>query len=63
MHHLLMGKETRQTRAQMSTAIKSFENQVGQIAASLSQREPGKFPSQVIPNPNGGHETAKAITL
>ncbi|CAB4278769.1 unnamed protein product [Prunus armeniaca] len=63
MHHLLMGKETRQTRAQMSTAIKSFENQVGQIAASLSQKEPRKFPSQVIPNPNGGHETAKAITL
>ncbi|CAL2257843.1 unnamed protein product [Prunus armeniaca] len=47
----------------MSTAIKSLENQVGQIAASLSQREPGKFPSQVIPNPNGDHETAKAITL
>ncbi|CAL2228629.1 unnamed protein product [Prunus armeniaca] len=44
-------------------AIKSLENQVGQIATSLSQREPGKFPSQVIPNPNGGHETAKAITL
>ncbi|CAL9029752.1 unnamed protein product, partial [Prunus brigantina] len=47
----------------MSTAIKSLENQVGQIAASLSQREPEKFPSQVIPNPNGGHETAKVITL
>ncbi|KAI5347397.1 hypothetical protein L3X38_015276 [Prunus dulcis] len=31
--------------------------------ASLSQREPGKFPSQVIPNPNGGHDTANAITL
>ncbi|CAL2240576.1 unnamed protein product [Prunus armeniaca] len=56
-------QETRQTQAQMSTAIKSLENQVGQIATSLSQREPGKFPSQVIPNPNGGHETAKAITL
>ncbi|CAL9013424.1 unnamed protein product, partial [Prunus brigantina] len=56
-------QETRQTQAQMSTAIKSLENQVGQIAASLSQREPGTFPSQVIPNPNGGHETAKAITL
>ncbi|XP_020417999.1 uncharacterized protein LOC109948709 [Prunus persica] len=56
-------QETRQTQAQMSTAIKSLENQVGQIAASLSQREPGKFPSQVIPNPNGGHDTANAITL
>ncbi|CAL2259848.1 unnamed protein product [Prunus armeniaca] len=32
-------------------------------ASLLAQREPGKFPSQVIPNPNGGHETAKAITL
>ncbi|BBH05336.1 plant U-box 23 [Prunus dulcis] len=31
--------------------------------ASLSQRELGKFPSQVIPNPNGGHDTANAITL
>ncbi|KAI5334934.1 hypothetical protein L3X38_025067 [Prunus dulcis] len=47
----------------MSTTIKSLENQVGQIATSLSQREPGKFPSQVIRNSNGGHETAKAITL
>ncbi|CAL2266116.1 unnamed protein product [Prunus armeniaca] len=56
-------QETRQTQAQTSTAIKSLENQVGQIATSLSQREPGQFPSQVIPNPNGGHETAKAITL
>ncbi|XP_034197286.1 uncharacterized protein LOC117612730 [Prunus dulcis] len=56
-------QETRQTQAQMSTAIKSLENQVGQIAASLSQREPGKFPSQVIPNPNGGHDTANVITL
>ncbi|XP_008234839.1 PREDICTED: uncharacterized protein LOC103333720 [Prunus mume] len=56
-------QEISQTQAQMSTAIKSLENQVGQIAASLSQREPGKLPSQVIPNPNGGHDTAKAITL
>ncbi|CAL2277181.1 unnamed protein product [Prunus armeniaca] len=33
------------------------------ISASLSQREPGKLLSQVIPNPNEGHKTAKAITL
>ncbi|KAI5323941.1 hypothetical protein L3X38_033014 [Prunus dulcis] len=55
-------RETRQTHAQMSTTIKSLENQVGQIAASLSQREPGKLPSQVIPDPNGGHEL-KSVTL
>ncbi|KAH0976399.1 hypothetical protein GBA52_026118 [Prunus armeniaca] len=33
------------------------------VDASLSQREPGKLLSQVIPNPNEGHKTAKAITL
>ncbi|KAI5313221.1 hypothetical protein L3X38_042395 [Prunus dulcis] len=33
------------------------------LLAPLSQREPGKLPRQVLPNPNGGHETAKEITL
>ncbi|CAL2238604.1 unnamed protein product [Prunus armeniaca] len=69
MHHHLMGKHSRfyaGNKANTGTNVYSNqepENQVGQIATSLSQREPGKFPSQVIPNPNGGHQTAKAITL
>ncbi|KAB2603035.1 hypothetical protein D8674_004040 [Pyrus ussuriensis x Pyrus communis] len=32
-------------------SIANLENQVGQIAAVLSQREPGKLPCQVVVNP------------
>ncbi|CAL8993303.1 unnamed protein product [Prunus brigantina] len=39
-----------------------MEIQLGQIADSLNQREPGKFPSQTNVNPKH-HEQAKAITV
>ena len=32
-------------------AISKLENQVGQLATQVGEREKGKFPSQPIPNP------------
>ncbi|CAN6557361.1 unnamed protein product [Malus baccata var. baccata] len=41
-----------------------MKNQIGQIVEFMGQfREQGKLPSSTIVNPNGGFETAKAITL
>ena len=34
-------------------AISKLENQVGQLANQMGEREKGKFPSQPIPNPKG----------
>ncbi|KAK3228816.1 hypothetical protein Dsin_000697 [Dipteronia sinensis] len=48
--------ETRQS-------IKNIENQIGHIASSLSQRDQGRLPSQVIQNSKGNQESTKAITL
>ncbi|CAL9020190.1 unnamed protein product [Prunus brigantina] len=47
---------------QHSAALTKMEIQLGQIADSLNQREPGKFPSQPNVNPKH-HEQAKAITV
>jgi len=39
---------------QMNTqAISKLENQVGQLATHVGEREKGKFPSQPVPNPKG----------
>ena len=34
-------------------AISKLENQVGQLATQVGEREKGKFPSQPVPNPKG----------
>ena len=34
-------------------AISKLKNQVGQLATQVGEREKGKFPSQLIPNPKG----------
>ena len=51
-----------------------MENQVGQLATQVGEREKGKFPSQPIPNPKGqyaiigssssthAHESIQSIT-
>ena len=49
-------QETRQS-------IKNLENQIEQIATSLSQRDQGRLPSQVIQNPRGNMESCKENTL
>ena len=55
-------------------AISKLENQVGQLATQVGEREKGKFPSQPIPNPKGqyaingssssthAHESVQSIT-
>jgi hypothetical protein len=40
--------------SQLNTqAISKLENQVGQLATQVVEREKGKFPSQPVPNPKG----------
>ncbi|KAM1097138.1 hypothetical protein ACFX19_014832 [Malus domestica] len=44
--------------------VDQLEKQIRQIADFVSKfRDPGQLPSSTIQNPNGGFETAKAITL
>ena len=44
--------------------VGELKNQMGQVAEFMGQfREQGKLPSSTVMNPNGGFETAKAITL
>ncbi|CAN6573211.1 unnamed protein product [Malus baccata var. baccata] len=44
--------------------VDQLEKQMGQIAEVVGQiRDQGKLPSSTIPNPMGGFESAKAITL
>ncbi|CAN6547370.1 unnamed protein product [Malus baccata var. baccata] len=44
--------------------VDQLEKQVGQIAEFVGKfRDPGQLPSSTIPNPKGGFESAKAITL
>ncbi|CAN6554997.1 unnamed protein product [Malus baccata var. baccata] len=44
--------------------VDQLEKQMGQIAEVVGQiRDQGRLPSSTIPNPKGGFESAKAITL
>ncbi|CAN6718919.1 unnamed protein product [Malus baccata var. baccata] len=44
--------------------VDQLEKQIGQIADFVGKfRDPGQLPSSTIPNPKGGFESAKAITL
>ncbi|KAM2981780.1 hypothetical protein FF2_013054 [Malus domestica] len=44
--------------------MSEVKKQIGQILVFMGQfREEGKLPSSTIVNPNGGFESAKAITL
>ena len=45
----------------VEASIKKLEIQMGQLASTVNQREPGRFPSQPEVNPRE-HEHAKAIT-
>ncbi|CAN6562434.1 unnamed protein product [Malus baccata var. baccata] len=44
----------------VEASIKSLEQQFGQLAAQISDREKGKFPSQTVPNPRG-HEDCNVV--
>src|SRR3954471_8118215 len=54
-------EENKQTFKTMQASISELKMQVGQLASNMSQREPGRFPSQPEVNPRE-HEHAKAIT-
>ncbi|CAN6576829.1 unnamed protein product [Malus baccata var. baccata] len=44
--------------------VDQLEKQIGQIAEFVGKfRDPGQLPNSTIPNPKGGFESAKAITL
>ncbi|KAM1747951.1 hypothetical protein ACFX12_008998 [Malus domestica] len=44
--------------------VDQLEKQIGQIAELVGKfRDPGQLPSSTIPNPKGGFESTKAITL
>ncbi|VVA28084.1 PREDICTED: LOW QUALITY PROTEIN, partial [Prunus dulcis] len=47
----------------VEASIKSLEQQFGQLATQISNREKGKFPSQTIPNPNGREDCNVVRTL
>ncbi|XP_021817899.1 uncharacterized protein LOC110760032 [Prunus avium] len=47
----------------VEASIKSLEQQFGQLAAHISDREKGKFPSQTVPNPRGREDCNAVRTL
>ncbi|CAL2252689.1 unnamed protein product [Prunus armeniaca] len=47
----------------VEASIKNLEQQFGQLAAQISDRDKGKFPSQTIPNPNGREDCNVVRTL
>ncbi|XP_062017928.1 uncharacterized protein LOC133734314 [Rosa rugosa] len=47
----------------MSKDVEELKKQMGQMIGAMNKfHEQGKLPSQTVPNPRGGFETAKAIT-
>ncbi|WVZ06281.1 hypothetical protein V8G54_019627 [Vigna mungo] len=52
--------ETRTNFKNQEASIRNLENQIGQLSRQLSERSPGTFPSDTIPNPR---EQCKAIQL
>ncbi|KAL6542016.1 hypothetical protein OROGR_011502 [Orobanche gracilis] len=51
-----MFQSTQQAIQSNSQSISKLETQIGQLAATLAEREKGKFPSQPTPNPKGQYE-------
>ncbi|KAI5335268.1 hypothetical protein L3X38_025401 [Prunus dulcis] len=54
---------TNSTLQQHSAALTKMETQLGQIADALSQREPGKFPSQLVILQRDQEQAKAVITL
>ncbi|CAN6711911.1 unnamed protein product [Malus baccata var. baccata] len=47
----------------LHASMKNMEKQIGQIALQVSERAPGTFPSQTVPNPRGREECNAIRTL
>ena len=52
--------ETRTNFKNQEASIRKLENQIGQLSRQISERPPGTFPSDTVPNPK---EQCKAIQL
>ncbi|CAN6583728.1 unnamed protein product [Malus baccata var. baccata] len=63
--NLSQGQENRAKAMQnQDKRVDQMEKQIGQIAEFVGQfREQGKLPSSTVVNPNGGFESAKAMSL
>ncbi|XP_068305074.1 uncharacterized protein [Pyrus communis] len=55
--------QTNQEIQNMHATMKNMEQQIGQIALQVSERAPGTFPSQTVPNPRGREECNAIRTL
>ncbi|KAK9911904.1 hypothetical protein M0R45_035784 [Rubus argutus] len=52
-----------QPTPKMKQSLQILQKQMGEVQTLLSQREPGKLPSQTVINPKGGFESVQAVTL
>ncbi|CAN6542408.1 unnamed protein product [Malus baccata var. baccata] len=64
-HQFVSGaRKSSQNNANQDKMVDQMEKQIGQIAEFVGQfREQGKLPSSTVVNPNGGFESAKAMSL
>ena len=51
-------QELKAASLQNTQAISHLQYQMGQLAIKISEREPDKFPSQLIPNSKGQYEVS-----
>ncbi|KAM1403030.1 hypothetical protein ACFX2I_011690 [Malus domestica] len=58
-----LANTTSQEIQNLHASMKNMEKQIGQIALQVSERAPGSFPSQTVPNPRGREECNAVHTL
>ncbi|XP_070680073.1 uncharacterized protein [Malus domestica] len=58
-----LANTTTQEIQNLHAAMKNMEKQIGQFALQVSERAPGTFPSQTVPNPRGREECNAIRTL
>ncbi|CAN6725504.1 unnamed protein product [Malus baccata var. baccata] len=58
-----LANTTSQEIQNLHASMKNMEKQIGQIALQVSERAPGTFPSQTVPNPRGREECNAVHTL
>ncbi|XP_070682385.1 uncharacterized protein [Malus domestica] len=58
-----LANTTTQEIQNLHAAVKNIEKQMGQIALQVSERAPGTFPNQTVPNPRGREECNAIRTL
>ena len=56
-------QKTNQNIQNIQATMKDLQQQMGQLSLQFSGREPGKFPSQTIPNPRGNADCNAIRTL